>query len=1100
MTDPRPTTIEMAIRMGLDRKAFAEGVAAAGKDLERLREQTQKMTAEQDRARRSGQAARASAERWSQGAAGRERELRGEMQQVDQAARKQAQGVDQARRSTERLGNEALTAARKQDTFGKSMMSQGSRMAQWGRNALLVTAGVGTAVGAVGLKFISTGEDAVEMENKFDVSFQKMKGQARAWSVAWSKEIGISQFHIRDMMASYNLLLTKMGQTPEAALEMSKQLTKLTYDLKSVWNLPLQDVFVKLRSGLVGETEAVRDLGIAVDEETIKNFAAQLKAASKGTADLAEQQREGERAAWNYSVRQDELRDKTEQINLQYDKQVAALKRRASEQDKLYGDNGKIKRQTGEQIDLERELSVVESRRQEALNNVMRAEDKLATARMKQAGSGGSKGSGAKELTTEEKMYYRYLKFLQDTGKEQGDLARTAQSSANRRFLAQERTSESLTKMSVKANDVWVKFLDKTLPRIGQGMNSLSDWLDANGDKIEAWGDRVVKPAAEWAGRLADWMDRNKERIPQVAARALELATKWGPWVLAIEATAWGLGHATSLLGRFMVLAEKSPFAFAKMASAARGAATAAEAAGQAAVGSAQRAAGAAGMLPAGGAAAVSSSSRLVKRPAWLPFQSFEAGNDGMSIGGSYRGSALERSVRLNDDWVVATRAQGEARLKKEAALARTLREQRMQTRLSQWGQTAAPAIGSVAGTVGMLAGGYGAYRLADGMGMGTFGSLASSLAGGLAGQAVMSKITAAALGSISASALAPLAAAVVSAPVVATAAVGLGAYLIGSKLVDNWAKKQVDAANDGLKRTESIGMRMMQDRILNANDKSKTDKDFLKRIVLMMNDDIWRKENERMASVIASALDKRERQTGKAVDGYTNPLAKERNEAEAKRAKEEKEARQKKEAEWREKFNASKGSESVKMIRDYYQSEGHLPYIDPASPQWADWRKAELERLKGLGSTGAEAELQKLEAQMTSQRAKSAYQRGYNSMKYAPWAGGNWASGRSMDPGVMASLTRLNRQRGASSFGWGYRRSEINKDELRNILSRELSTEWLKGKAVNRLSKVDADAPTPRAVSGPFYFQFSKGPDKWTKQDFETFAVNFATAMNAVL
>ncbi len=51
---------------------------------------------------------------------------------------------------------------------------------------------------------------------------------------------------------------------------MSKEITSLSYDLASFHNLADEDAFAKLRSGLVGETEGLKSMGIILNETSLK--------------------------------------------------------------------------------------------------------------------------------------------------------------------------------------------------------------------------------------------------------------------------------------------------------------------------------------------------------------------------------------------------------------------------------------------------------------------------------------------------------------------------------------------------------------------------------------------------------------------------------------------------------------------------------------------------------------------------------------------------------------------------------------------------------------------------------------------------------------
>lgn len=57
---------------------------------------------------------------------------------------------------------------------------------------------------------------------------------------------------------------------------MSEMMTSLSYDLASFNNLADEDAFNKLRSGLMGETEGLKSMGIVLNDTAIKQSMLQM--------------------------------------------------------------------------------------------------------------------------------------------------------------------------------------------------------------------------------------------------------------------------------------------------------------------------------------------------------------------------------------------------------------------------------------------------------------------------------------------------------------------------------------------------------------------------------------------------------------------------------------------------------------------------------------------------------------------------------------------------------------------------------------------------------------------------------------------------------
>lgn len=115
--------------------------------------------------------------------------------------------------------------------------------------------------------------EAVESENLFEVSMGKMADDARAWSETLRAELGLNAYEVRRNVGTLNVMLGSMGVAEEAAYGMAKSLTQLTYDLSSFYNLSTDEAFTKIQSGLSGEVEPLKRLGIVINETTVKAWA-----------------------------------------------------------------------------------------------------------------------------------------------------------------------------------------------------------------------------------------------------------------------------------------------------------------------------------------------------------------------------------------------------------------------------------------------------------------------------------------------------------------------------------------------------------------------------------------------------------------------------------------------------------------------------------------------------------------------------------------------------------------------------------------------------------------------------------------------------------
>ena len=81
---------------------------------------------------------------------------------------------------------------------------------------------------------------------------------------------------MKGFLADSGAIFTGIGMGAEDASVMSEMMTSLSYDLASFNNLADEDAFNKLRSGLMGETEGLKSMGIVLNDTAIKQSMLQM--------------------------------------------------------------------------------------------------------------------------------------------------------------------------------------------------------------------------------------------------------------------------------------------------------------------------------------------------------------------------------------------------------------------------------------------------------------------------------------------------------------------------------------------------------------------------------------------------------------------------------------------------------------------------------------------------------------------------------------------------------------------------------------------------------------------------------------------------------
>ncbi len=135
------------------------------------------------------------------------------------------------------------------------------------------------AAGALSVKFAS---DLQESQSKVDVVFGRSAESVRKFGEDAAKSMGMSRAAAFEATGTYGNLLRAMGLSETQSADMSTSLVALAADLGSFNNVPIEEVFGALRSGLSGETEPLKRFGVNLNQAALKTEALALGLVSTG--------------------------------------------------------------------------------------------------------------------------------------------------------------------------------------------------------------------------------------------------------------------------------------------------------------------------------------------------------------------------------------------------------------------------------------------------------------------------------------------------------------------------------------------------------------------------------------------------------------------------------------------------------------------------------------------------------------------------------------------------------------------------------------------------------------------------------------------------
>lgn len=185
-------------------------------------------------------------------------------------------GARQIEGANKGMGQSAVAAA---DSSTKSARSFGS--------LIPVVAGASVAIGGavvIGKSFADAASDLNEAINKANVVFGAHSDVISAFAKTSASSYGISQRAANEYAGTLGNILKSSGLSEDASADMSVELLKLAADLASFNNIPIDEALEKIRSGLVGEAEPLRTVGVLLSEAAVQAKAYEMGIADQGSA------------------------------------------------------------------------------------------------------------------------------------------------------------------------------------------------------------------------------------------------------------------------------------------------------------------------------------------------------------------------------------------------------------------------------------------------------------------------------------------------------------------------------------------------------------------------------------------------------------------------------------------------------------------------------------------------------------------------------------------------------------------------------------------------------------------------------------------------
>jgi len=191
--------------------------------------------------------------------------------------------------STNNYNNSIKGISTNANTANNSLMKMSGTMNNFGR-ILATSIGFGSlqqglqTVIRIGKSALTEATNFIENYNLFNVSMKTSFGKdlktQEEIANAFQKQVDFQNELNRSFLTNqsetmryqgfFQNLSSSLGISSQGAAILSQNLTKLTYDLSSLYNVPVDAIYSKLQSGIIGQTKPLRTLGIDVTMQTLQ--------------------------------------------------------------------------------------------------------------------------------------------------------------------------------------------------------------------------------------------------------------------------------------------------------------------------------------------------------------------------------------------------------------------------------------------------------------------------------------------------------------------------------------------------------------------------------------------------------------------------------------------------------------------------------------------------------------------------------------------------------------------------------------------------------------------------------------------------------------
>jgi hypothetical protein len=194
--------------------------------------------------------------------------LNDELQKNEKYLKEAEDSTDKTAKSIDEFGKDVKDAEGNVSVFGDVLKA--SLLSE------VIVEGIkklGNAFKEVFVEGIELASDLEESQNVVNVTFEESANNVQNWSRTLANSFGISELNGMKFVGTMGAILKSSGVAQDAVVDMSESLVELAGDMASFYNIEVEEAFNKLRSGISGESEPLKQLGINMNVANLEAYA-----------------------------------------------------------------------------------------------------------------------------------------------------------------------------------------------------------------------------------------------------------------------------------------------------------------------------------------------------------------------------------------------------------------------------------------------------------------------------------------------------------------------------------------------------------------------------------------------------------------------------------------------------------------------------------------------------------------------------------------------------------------------------------------------------------------------------------------------------------